>query len=139
MRKTFLYNRIGAVEDILRQYTEVTMTVTNLAKKWDVTPRSIQRLVEKHGIVRTIAEGNRVTAKLKNYDALRKTPEQKARRKSLPRKLRYEMMLSAVKCVVCNAPKESVWLQIDHIDGNAENNDRSNLQILCMDCNQGKR
>ena len=137
--KTFLYNRIGAIEDILKNYSEVTMTVTDIAKKWDVTPRTIQRIVKQHGIVRTIAEGNKVTAKLKDYSSLRKSPELKARRKSLSRKLRYEVMSSTDRCKCCGATKEDNYLQIDHIDGNSENNVRENLQVLCRDCNQGKK
>ena len=139
MRKTFLYNRIGAIEDILKNYAEVTMTVENIAKKWDVTPRTIQRIVKQHGIVRTISEGNKVTAKLKDYSALRKPDELKARRKSLSRKLRYQVMSSADRCTCCGATKYDNYLQVDHIDGDASNNVITNLQVLCIDCNQGKR
>ena len=137
--KTFIYNRVGAVEDILKQYKEVTMTVTNLAIKYDTTPRSIQRLLKKHNAIRTIAEANRVTAKLKNYEALRIPDELKAKRHHLTRKQRFEILSKYPRCATCGATKEHTYLQIDHKDGDPSNNKLTNLQVLCIMCNQGKR
>lgn len=137
--KTFLYNRVGAVEDIIEQYKNVTMTVTDIAKKYNVTPRSIQRLLKKHGVVRTIAEANKVTARLKNYDALKVPDYLKVKRHHLTRKQRYEILQANPRCATCGATKENAYLQIDHKDGNPSNNKTHNLQVLCILCNQGKK
>lgn len=137
--KTFLYNRIGVVEDILKNYEEVTMTVEAMAKKYNVTPRTIQRLVKKHGIVRTISESNKVIAYLKNYSNLRKPEHLKARRKYISAKRRYEMISNHPYCATCGNKPAQCPLNIDHIDNNATNNKPENLQVLCMICNQGKR
>lgn len=138
-KRTFLYNKVGAIEDIIKNYTEVTMTVTDLAKKWGTTPRSIQRLLKDFGYVRTIAEANKVTAVLKNYDNLRKPEHLKAKRLFISVKRRYEMIKAHPFCTTCGNTAKECPLNIDHIDDNATNNNDSNLQVLCMMCNQGKK
>lgn len=45
--------------------------------------------------------------------------------------------LRGYKCEIChieNWNNKSLMLQMDHIDGNADNNDLSNLQLLCPNC-----
>jgi hypothetical protein len=127
------------VEFILNNYKNVTMTVTDMAKKFNVTPRTIQRLVKKHGIVRTIEQANKVTAKLKNYDALRIPDHLKSKRNILKKSLRFKLISEHPFCSTCGNTKEQCPLQVDHIDGNPSNNELTNLQVLCMLCNQGKR
>lgn len=137
--RTFLYNKVGAVEDILNHYKNVTMTVTDLAIKWGTTPRSIQRLVKQHGIVRTVAEANKATSHLKDYSALRIPDHLKAKRIILKQSVRYAILSAQPWCTVCGRRPHEVALQVDHIDGDATHNDKSNLQVLCINCNQGKR
>ena len=128
------------VDFILKNYKEATMTVENMAKKFNVTPRTIQRLVKKYGLSRTIAEANKVTAKLKNYDALRVPEHLKAGRNILKKSIRYELIKSHPWCTVCGGRAETGHvLEVDHIDGDATNNNPKNLQVLCRDCNRGKR
>ncbi|MGA9363321.1 MAG: HNH endonuclease [Bacteroidota bacterium] len=38
----------------------------------------------------------------------------------------------------CGRKPPEVYLELDHIDGNIENNDRSNHQLLCRHCNRKK-
>lgn len=123
-------------EAILKDYKALEMTVEKIAKKYDMTPRTIQRIVRSLGFIRTVSEANKASAKFKNYEALRIPDELKSKRKSIPSKLRYELLLKYKECVVC---KNDYKLQIDHIDGNPSNNDATNLQVLCTLCNQGKK
>lgn len=135
-----LYLRLGAVKDICLSYADAFVTVEQLAEKYGVTVRTIQRTINEYGHVygvkiRTVAEANKVTAKLKDYSALRKNPEDKVKRKFLPNKVRYQVLLAHPFCAVC---KNDAKLQVDHIDNNPRNNELSNLQVLCADCNSGK-
>lgn len=131
--------RLEDVQFILKNYKDVTMTVTDMAKKFNVTPRTIQRLVKKHGVVRSIAEANKVTAKLKDYSTLRVPDHLKSKRNIIKKSLRYEIISNHPFCSTCGNTKEQCPLQVDHIDGNPSNNEISNLQVLCMICNQGKK
>ena len=115
------------------------MTVTEIAKKYGVATRSIQRLLKANGCIRTVAEANKVTAKLKNYDALRIPDELKSKRKTIPYKLRYKVLANHPYCKLCGNTAEDCTLHIDHVDGNPSNNVESNLQVLCIYCNTGKK
>lgn len=138
--KPFLYNVIGAEEDIVNHYKNVTMKVEDLAKKYDVTVRTIQRIAKKYGVVRTVAEANKVTAKLKNYSSHRVPEHLKVKRNILKRSIRYELISKHPFCSTCGSrPQDGVRLEIDHIDNNPSNNNIDNLQVLCMFCNQGKK
>ena len=139
--KTFLYLRIGAKEDILNHYNNVTMTVTALAEKWGVTPRTIQRFIKANGgNIRTVSEANKVTSKLKDYSGHRVPEHLKVKRNIIKRSLRYKLISEHPFCVVCASRSEDgIRLEIDHIDNNPSNNSLPNLQVLCMFCNQGKR
>lgn len=132
--------RAEDVEFILNHYKNVTMTVTDMAKKFNVTNRTIQRLVKKHGIVRTVAEANKVTAKLKDYSGHRVPDELKVKRNIIKRTIRYKLISEHPFCSTCGSrPEDGIRLEVDHIDNNPSNNNPSNLQVLCMFCNQGKR
>lgn len=127
-----------ALEDIIKSYADVSMTVTDIAKKYNVTVRTIQRLVKKHGVIRTVSEANKVTAKLKDYSGHRVAVHLRKKRKSLSPKLRYQMIKDQPYCSICHNDSKDFRLEIDHIDENPFNNERSNLQVLCKLCNSGK-
>lgn len=126
-------------ENIIKDYLEAKTTVEKIALKYEVTPRSIQRIVKASGLSRTIAEANKISAKYKNYEALKIPPHLKAKRKTLPVKVRYQMIKAQPWCSLCKNTGLDCPLQIDHKDGDATNNDTTNLQVLCMLCNYGKK
>lgn len=140
--KTFLYLRLGAEEDICNHYKNVTMTVENLAKKYNVTSRTIQRIVKKYNLSRTVAEANKATVHLKDYSKHRVPDHLKAKRVILPKMVRYNLISNNPFCSACGdrpSLTSTTILEVDHIDGNATNNTLNNLQVLCRDCNRGKR
>lgn len=142
-----LYKRDGYIDNyynkrnelIAEEYKNFTMTVEKLAIKYNLSVRTIQRIAKSAGVVRTIAEANRLATPFKNYKALRVPEYLKAKRKTLPKKLRYKMLHEHPFCKTCGTTTIYCPLQVDHIDGDATNNNLENLQVLCMECNYGKR
>lgn len=139
MDKLYFKDRIEDIEEICRKYKNVEDTVTNMAKTYNTTTRTIQRILKGRGIIRSIPEANRVTSKLKDYSNLRLPEELKKKRKTLKKSLRYRLILSHPFCSVCGNTANICPLNIDHIDNDPTNNELSNLQILCMMCNHGKK
>lgn len=75
-------------ELLVEEYKNFTMTVEKLAIKYNITTRSVQRICKEYGVIRTIAEANRLAAPFKNYEG-HKTPDYlKIKRKTLPKGLR---------------------------------------------------
>jgi hypothetical protein len=63
-------------------------------------------------------------------------------RSALPLKVRWEVLKrDDYKCVKCGRRPPEVELQVDHIQARSRGgaDDLSNLQTLCLPCNQGKR
>jgi 5-methylcytosine-specific restriction endonuclease McrA len=87
-------------------------------------------------VLRSLTEGNRNAAKYRNYEALRVPDHLKSKRKTIPLKIRYQLLMQYKECKVCYGKDK---LQIDHIDNNPSNNALTNLQVLCMQCNYGKK
>ena len=126
-------------EMIKSDYVSGETTTEKIAEKYHMSPRTVQRNMKSLGVVRSIAESNKLMAKYKNYDALRLPEELKAKRKTLPKNLRYKMLREHPYCKTCGSTPLECPLQVDHIDGDATNNNLSNLQVLCMRCNYGKK
>lgn len=122
---------------VLSMYLSGSYTTEYIASQFGITPRSVQRLAKKHGVVRTNSQSNKLMAQYKNYHH---TPlEFKAKRKHLSRKQRYTVINKHPYCVNCGLTVEQgIRLEVDHIDENATNNHISNLQVLCNLCNTGK-
>ena len=102
------------------------------------TPRTIQRIVKAFGLSRTVGESFRL-AIVKGRVKWRKRPTG-PKRKRLSTKLRFQVLaLGNFRCRLCGATaSDDSPLEVDHIDENRNNNDVTNLQVLCEDCNKGK-
>ncbi|CAM6004586.1 unnamed protein product [Sphagnum balticum] len=110
-----------------------------------ISSRSVQRTLKAHGVpVRTVGEAFKLAMAngkmAAHYAAMRKNEKDKAQRTRISEKLRFEILnRDNFHCKLCgNVATAENPLQIDHIDGNATNNDRNNLQVLCRECNLGK-
>jgi 5-methylcytosine-specific restriction endonuclease McrA len=103
------------------------------------SPRSIQRVVEKTGVVRTQKESFRLAVKKgRVHWKLRRV---KKDRLEIPKKLRYEIMKrDGFRCQMCGCGPDVQVLEIDHIVARCKGGDNnpSNLRVLCHDCNAGK-
>lgn len=111
-----------------------------IAEQFGVTPRQIQRIVNKAGVSRTISESFRLAIK---YGRMRyhHTPEHlKHKRKTISSKLRYQVLTRYNStCRICGrTPQDGIRIEIDHIDNDATHNTLDNLQVLCRQCNHGK-
>lgn len=122
---------------IIEMYKSGNYLTEQIAKEFNVNRRTIQRIVKKHGEIRTQSESNKLMAK---YKAYYKKPEHlKFKRKQITSKLRYQIIRDHPFCATCGSkPLDGVRLEVDHIDNNPSNNNTNNLQVLCCQCNIGK-
>ncbi len=126
-------------KEIAELYASGKHTTEKIALLYGVSTRTIQRIAKSAGVIRTIPQANKTMAKYKTY--YKKDPKEKARnnRKTIPIKLRCTILSEHPYCSLCGrSPEQGVRLEIDHIDNDSSNNDPSNLQVLCGDCNIGK-
>ncbi len=147
LKNNLLYKRDAYIDKyydtrnkmIAEDYKNFVMTVEKLAIKYEMTVRSIQRICKKEGVIRTIAEANKIAAPFKNYEGHRVPDHLKVKRTSLPRGVRARMLKETPRCKLCGNTAMECPLQIDHIDNNPTNHELSNLQVLCMICNRDKK
>jgi 5-methylcytosine-specific restriction endonuclease McrA len=122
---------------IAQMYQTGNYTTEYIAKSYDISIRQVQRIAKKLGVIRTQAEANKIAAPLKHYHHV---PEHlKVKRKHISQRTRFEVISNHLFCSTCGLTvKDGIRLEVDHIDENPTNNDLSNLQVLCNNCNQGK-
>ena len=81
----------------------------------------------------------KVTSNSKKQSTKKK--ESTNRSRHIPKSVRVTVLYrDNFKCVFCGRTSQQIELQVDHIFPFAKggSNDISNLQTLCVDCNQGK-
>lgn len=124
-------------KSIMKMYQTANYTTEYIAKIYNTTPRNVQRICKKNGIIRTQPEANKLMAKHKHYHSV--PIELRVKRKQITNKRRLVIILAHPYCTICGMrPDDGVRLEVDHIDENPQNNDDSNLQVLCSKCNTGK-
>ena len=106
----------------------------------ELSPRSIQRIVEREGgKMRTMKEAFNLAIKKGRVDWAYRSD--KIRRKRMSNKLRFEVLVrDNFRCQLCGRDKDDAVLEVDHIvpvsEGGAEKEE--NLRTLCHECNKGK-
>lgn len=106
----------GAVRNIINQANEKTSSRKAKSKKDKVTSN---------------AKKQKSTAKKESTN----------RSRYIPKSIKVTVLhRDNFKCVFCGRTSKQIELQVDHIFPFAKggSNDISNLQTLCIDCNQGK-
>lgn len=104
-----------------------------------VNTRSIQRLIKKMGIIRTVQDAYHNAMKRGRVQWCKKEEQNKVHRIRINRRLRYRILeRDGFRCKLCGADASTSLLEIDHIDENPANNTPDNLRTLCYDCNVGR-
>ena len=130
-------NKLDFERAVSQLYASRHFTTEHVAKTYGITPRSVQRIAKKWGVIRTRAESNKLVAPLKHYHRVPK--ELRVKRKHLLKRVRFQLIQEHPYCSLCGGrPRDGYRLEIDHIDDDATNNELSNLQVLCSACNIGK-
>jgi hypothetical protein len=65
---------------IANMYASGKYMTSKIASWYHITPKSVQRIAKKHGVLRTRAESNKLMAPYKDYSGLRVPPELKVLR-----------------------------------------------------------
>lgn len=99
--------------------------------------RTLQRMVKKSGIIRTHGDAFRLAVKQGRVTYHNRPNKQM--RKRLANEIRADILFrDNYRCVLCGATSKDDRLQVDHIDGDPQNNTMSNLRTLCESCNKGE-
>ena len=105
----------------------------NLVKKGKVNKAGIQLYYTSCGTCCYLRENR----KKQPYKPM--TKEQRARARANYKRKKYNGYVKLPNCEHCNfVVIHSSQLDIDHIDGNRENNSPQNLQTLCANCHRLK-
>ena len=133
--------KVTVTKEQIVEAFEKAPTAYLASKLLGVTYTSFVRHAKAHGVYKP-NQGGRGTSK--PWDSARKIQlddvfANKVRMKSAKLKLRlYEAGLKEKKCESCGIGDEwngkPLVLQLDHQDGNPENNMLENLKILCPNC-----
>ena len=122
---------------VVALYKSGNFTTEQVAKNYGISVRQVQRIAKKYGVIRSLAESNKLMAKHKNYKTI--PLEFRVKRKQLSLRTRYDLLTIQPYCTLCGKRAEDgVRLEIDHIDNDPMNNTNDNLQVLCALCNTGK-
>lgn len=133
--------------ELVRLYHDEKLSSVEISERLaqagiSITPRTIQRLVAKSGLIRSVGDAFRLAVERGRVHWAYKDPRFKAKRKKLSSELRYRVLSrDGFRCVKCGATAEKTILEVDHkipvIQGGKSI--ESNLRTLCYECNQGKR
>lgn len=127
-------------QEIIQHYKDYDMKLSDLAKKYEITPRTIERVCKEAGVNRDAHTAKQMASKFRDYQKIASGRRLNRKRLTLPLKLRAKILMeNPRRCAMCGiTPELGGVLEIDHKDGDPRNNREDNLQILCDACNKGK-
>lgn len=110
----------------------------------ELSPRSIQRVLQAEGIMRPIGEAFRnAMARGRVIWQLEEDKKRRKKARQLNKGLRYKILKrDNFRCQICGiSGVEGGLLQVDHIIAqcNGGGDEMDNLRTLCLKCNIGKR
>jgi len=121
---------------IVKDYQSLELMTIEIAEKYGITARQVQRIAKDAGVVRTQATANKVMARYKKYHTV---PEDLRRKRTdVPLRLRFEVLSKHKRCAVCGEDGSGSRLEVDHVNEDATDHRLENLQVLCGRCNYGK-
>ena len=122
-------------KQIIKMYEIGKTTTWDIAERFGITPRQVQRIAKDAGVIRSQAAGNRVAAPLKDYSGARVGKK----RCFVPLQVRYDLLADHPYCSICGRTADDhVRLEIDHRNDDNSDNSLDNLWVLCDMCNKGK-
>ena len=133
------YNKCMRDKHIVDEY-KAGKHASYLASKYGISTRQVQRIVKKHGAIRTVSESYKLAIQQGRMTYHRIPEHLKKKRVRVSDTMRfYILKRDNYRCVVCGGTaREGLRLEVDHIDEDATNNEEYNLQTLCNRCNKGK-
>lgn len=141
-------NYIGYLKWIEKMYLEDKMSsieIQEVLEKegYKITPRSVQRLIKKFGITRSVPDAFRLAVSKGRVVYHKRELKSNKIRTKLDPKIRFKILTrDGFKCLKCGATSEERQIEVDHIKSIEElgycDNSESNLQSLCYLCNMGK-
>lgn len=126
------------IQKAMADYKRHSKPVQKIANDAGVSARTIERWAHQFGFAVDIKKAQGRSSKFRDYKRISNMTRLGHKRKTIPAKMRYEVLSKHPYCAICGARADNAVLEIDHIDNNPENNERSNLQVLCSVCNIGK-
>lgn len=122
-------------KQIAKMYEIGEHTTEQIAVKYNISARQVQRIAKSFGVLRTAAQSNKAIVHLKDYSK-RKNGKN---RSYLPIDIRYSLLTEHPYCSICGrTADDDIQLEIDHRDEDPSNNMLENLWVLCDLCNKGK-
>lgn len=120
---------------IARLYSSGEYLVTDLARIYRVTPKTIYNIARKHGVSRSRSDARKLVTPLIDY---RRPPrELRPAPRGISRSQRREALESHPYCLMCGArPDEGVRLNVCFID---KNHPKQGIEVLCNSCVLDKR
>lgn len=146
-----LYAKSSFLELLVHMYVQLGKSCVEISEDFasvaDIaySPRSVERALRRAGVtLRPIKEAFNLAIKKGRVEwAWRKRKNiPSPNRAQIPPKLRlFVLQRDKFRCRLCGAGAASSVLEIDHITPRSEggSNDKTNLRVLCHECNVGKR
>lgn len=138
---SYYYNIPEAIHPEIRRLYEAGASAQEILEQLHIeaTARSIQRLVHKWGISRTVKQAFNNAIYRGRVKWIKKEQNAKVHGTKQTPTLRYKILeRDNFKCRLCGADATIAVLEIDHIDDNPANNKPDNLRVLCYECNVGR-
>lgn len=120
---------------IVEEYVSGKITCENIAKKYGLTARTIQRIAKWNGVVRSVSESNKLMAPLKKYSDLKVPKDILKLRSMITQQKRIVLLQKSPICHICNIMRgHGTRMEITFKNGNMNDDSYPNLVTTCRRC-----